>query len=137
MAEPDQSPASTPSPRPRRRAGYVVLLILIAVVLLFVLYAWLALSFNYSEGERAGYVQKFSRKGWLCKTWEGELAMVNLPGAMPEIFRFSVRDDAVAARLNETMGRRVRLHYEQHKGIPTSCFGETEYFVTAIAPLEP
>jgi hypothetical protein len=137
VAEPDQPPASTPPPRPRRRAGLVVLLILIAVILLFVLYTWLALSFNYSEGERAGYVQKFSRKGWLCKTWEGELAMVNLPGAMPEIFRFSVRDDAVAARLNETMGRRVRLHYEQHKGIPTSCFGETEYFVTAAEPLEP
>jgi hypothetical protein len=137
LAEPEQPPASTPPPRPRRRAGLVVLLILIAVILLFVLYTWLALSFNYSEGERAGYVQKFSRKGWLCKTWEGELAMVNLPGAMPEIFRFSVRDDAVAARLNETMGRRVRLHYEQHKGIPTSCFGETEYFVTAAEPLEP
>lgn len=137
MAEPDQPPASTPPPRPRRRAGLVVLLIPVAVILLFVLYTWLALTFNYSEGERAGYVQKFSRKGWMCKTWEGELAMVNLPGAMPEIFRFSVRDDAVAAGLNETMGRRVRLHYEQHKGVPTSCFGETEYFVTEVEPLEP
>jgi hypothetical protein len=137
MAEPDQPPASTPPARKRRKAGLAVLLILIALILLFVLYTWLALSFNYSEGERAGYVQKFSRKGWLCKTWEGELAMVNLPGAMPEIFRFSVRDDAVAARLNETMGRRVRLHYEQHKGVPTSCFGETEYFVTEVEPLEP
>jgi hypothetical protein len=106
-------------------------------VLLFALYVWLALSFDYSAGERAGFVQKFSRKGWICKTWEGELAMVNLPGAMPEIFSFSVRDDAVAARLNESLGRRVRLHYEQHKFVPTSCFGETEYFVTDVEPVGP
>jgi hypothetical protein len=138
MAEPPvQPPASTPSPRRRRKVGLVLLLLLVVPILLFALYLWLALNFNYSEGERAGYVQKFSRKGWFCKTWEGELAMVNLPGAMPEIFRFSVRDDAVAAHVNETLGRRVRLHYEQHKGIPTSCFGETEYFVTAVEPVEP
>jgi hypothetical protein len=137
MAEPVQPPASTPPPRRRRKPGLILLGVLLVAVLLFVLYVWLALTFNYSEGERAGFVQKFSRKGWLCKTWEGELAMVNLPGAMPEIFSFSVRDDAVAARVNETLGRRVRLHYEQHKGIPTSCFGESEYFVTAVEPVAP
>ena len=136
MAEPIQ-PASTPPRRRRRRLGLAVLLLLIAPILLFALYVWVALSFNYSEGERAGYVQKFSHKGWICKTWEGELAMVNLPGALPEIFRFSVRDDAVAARVNQSLGRRVRLHYEQHKGLPTSCFGETEYFVTAAEPVGP
>ncbi|HEV2854603.1 MAG TPA: hypothetical protein VHC97_17540 [Thermoanaerobaculia bacterium] len=109
----------------------------LVALLLFALYVWMALKYNYSEGERAGYVQKFSRKGWLCKTWEGELAMVNLPGTMPQIFQFSVRDDAVAQRLNNTLGRRVRLHYEQHKGIPTDCFGETEYFVTQVEPVGP
>jgi len=137
MAEPVKSPASTPPPRRRRKPGLVLLMILLVAVLLFVLYVMLALHFNYSEGERAGFVQKFSHKGWICKTWEGELAMVNLPGAMPEIFRFSVRDDAVAAKVNESLGRRVRLHYEQHKGIPTACFGETEYFVTAVEPVGP
>jgi len=131
MAEPMKRSTTPPPPRKRRRPGLILLLLLIAAAVLFVLYALLALHYNYSEGERAGYVQKLSRKGWLCKTWEGELAMVNLPGAMPEIFRFSVRDDAVAAQINASLGRRVRLHYEQHKGIPTSCFGETEYFVTA------
>ncbi|HEV8577658.1 MAG TPA: hypothetical protein VGX68_01140 [Thermoanaerobaculia bacterium] len=136
MAEPVQ-PAPTPPSRRRRKLGLAGLVILLVPILLFVLYVWLALHFNYSEGERAGYVQKFSRKGWICKTWEGELAMVNLPGAMPEIFSFSVRDDAVAAQVNKTLGRRVRLHYEQHKGIPTSCFGETEYFVTAVEPVGP
>lgn len=137
MAETVQPPTATPPPRRRRKLGFVLLLIPIVAILLFALYVWLALNFDYSEGERAGYVQKFSRKGWLCKTWEGELAMVNLPGAMPELFRFSVRDDTVANGLNESLGKRVRLHYEQHKGIPTACFGETEYFVTRVEPLKP
>ncbi|RPH55277.1 hypothetical protein EHM82_05585 [bacterium] len=113
------------------------MLLLVVAILLFALYVWIALSLDYSEGERAGYVQKFSRKGWICKTWEGELAMVNLPGAMPEIFRFTVRDDAVAERINQNMGQRVRLHYEQHMGIPTTCFGETDYFVTDVERVAP
>jgi hypothetical protein len=128
----------TPSPAPRRRRGgfkLLLLLVVVAAVALFSLYVWAALHLNYSDGERAGYVQKFSRKGWVCKTWEGELAMVNLPGAMPEVFRFTVRDDAVAARVNQSMGQRVAVHYEQHKGLPTSCFGETEYFVTDVHPV--
>ena len=138
MAETVQSPPPTTTPRRRRRkAGLILLMIPVLAIALFALYVWIALNFDYSEGERAGYVQKFSSRGWLCKTWEGELAMVNLPGAMPEIFRFSVRDDAVAQRLNKSLGQRVRLHYEQHKGIPTNCFGETEYFVTDVQPVAP
>jgi hypothetical protein len=116
------------------------LLLLALLVLIgggFALYTWAALSYSYSSGDRAGYVQKFSHKGWLCKTWEGELAMVNLPGALPEIFRFTVRRDDVAARLNQSMGQRVALHYEQHRGVPSSCFGETEYFVTEVRPVGP
>lgn len=137
MAETIQPSAATPPARRRGRLGLMLVLLLVAAGLLFALYVWIALSFDYSEGERAGYVQKFSRKGWVCKTWEGELAMVNLPGAMPELFRFTVRDDAVAQRLNESMGKRVRLHYEQHMGIPTTCFGETDYFVTDVEPVTP
>jgi hypothetical protein len=127
--------------RPARRRGGRPLLVLVLVLLLagggFALYVWSALHITYSDGERAGYVQKFSRKGWICKTWEGELAMVNLPGAMPEIFRFTVRDDATAAVINSSMGRRVALHYEQHKGVPTNCFGETEYYVDQVRPVSP
>ena len=105
----------------------------IALVLLAVAgYTWFTLSYSYSSGERAGFMQKLSKKGWICKTWEGELSMVSLPGAAPEKFEFSVRDDAVAARINTTVGQRVALTYEQHKGIPTSCFGETEYFVSDV-----
>jgi hypothetical protein len=105
-------------------------------VLLFGLYTWATLSWSYSTGERAGYVQKFSRKGWLYKTWEGELAMVSVPGTQPEKFYFSVRNDSVAFHINESLGKRVRLVYEQHIGVPVNWFGETEYFVTGVIPIE-
>lgn len=104
---------------------FVGLLLLSAIA-----WVWATLNWSYSEGERAGYVQKLSRKGWLCKTWEGEIAMVTMPGAIPDRFEFSVRDEAVAAQINALAGQRVVLVYEQHKFVPSNCFGETEYFVT-------
>jgi len=88
-----------------------------------------ALKFVYSRGERAGYVQKLSRKGWIIKTWEGELAMVNLPGTQPEIFHFTVRDDDAVKQVQSGLGQRVILTYEEHKGLPGTLFGETSYFV--------
>ena len=109
-----------------------MLILVSACLLLAILWTWLTLSWSYSEGERAGYVQKFSSKGWLCKTWEGEIAMVTMPGAIPEKFPFTVRDPAVAGTINDLAGKRVVLTYQQHKFIPTSCFGETEYFVNAV-----
>ncbi|MFN7963666.1 MAG: hypothetical protein U0002_20560 [Thermoanaerobaculia bacterium] len=115
-------------------ARSVVLVVLVALLALALLYLWAALSWSFSEGQRAGYVQKFSRKGWVCKTWEGELAMVNLPGTAPEIFRFSVRNDAVAEKINQALGNRVVLSYQQHLGLPTDCFGETSYFVVDVRP---
>jgi hypothetical protein len=119
----------------------------LAVTVLVMLAAgwlWLTLQWSYSEGERAGYVQKLSRKGWLCKTWEGEIAMVTMPGAIPEKFEFTVRDETVAQNINALSGKRVVLNYRQHKFIPSSCFGETEYFIEGVrevmdtpAPLAP
>jgi len=106
--------------------------LLLGLALLASLYTFVVLKWSYSAGERAGYMQKLSLKGFVCKTWEGELQLVAVPGSMPEKFLFSVRDDAVAARINATMGKRVALTYEQHIGVPTSCFGETEYFVTDV-----
>jgi hypothetical protein len=87
-------------------------------------------NWSYSNGERAGWVQKFSSKGWFCKTWEGEMAMVTMPGTVAEKFYFTVPDDAVAAKINATVGTRVVLHYEEHRWIPISCFGDTGHFVT-------
>ncbi len=113
----------------------IVLIFLVLPAALLAAYTWVTLHFSYSSGDRAGYVQKISKKGWLCKTWEGELAMVALPGTVPQIFPFSVRDDAVAHQIERAAGQRVALTYEQHRGIPTSCFGETEYFVTGVRPI--
>ena len=105
---------------------------MLALAVLLVAYTWFVLAWSYSRGERAGFVQKFSKKGLVFKTWEGELLMVTLPGVMPERWEFTVRDDAVAARINELMGKRIALSYEQHIGVPTSIFGETGYFVTSV-----
>ena len=106
------------------------------VLLIFILWTVVAMTFSYSDGDRVGYVQKISNKGWIFKTWEGELAMVNMPGAMTEKFLFSVRDDAVAQSIQNTMGKRVRLSYEEHIGIPVSWFAETRYFVTGVEAVE-
>lgn len=114
----------------------VLVLLLVGLLLAGATWTWLTLNWSYSEGERAGYVQKFSRKGWLCKTWEGEVALVTMPGAIPDKFEFTVRDEAVANQINAVAGRRVILSYQQHKFIPTSCFGDTEYFVVAVKPID-
>jgi hypothetical protein len=105
---------------------------LLLAILLFVGYLFAMLNWSYAEGERAGWVQKLSKKGWLCKTWEGELALVSLPGSTVEKFNFTVRDDAVADQIMKVMGKRVSLHYEQKVGLPTTCFGETRHFVTKV-----
>lgn len=112
-----------------------LLYLVVLPVALFVLYTWIVLSWTYSEGERAGYAQKLSKRGWLCKTWEGELALVTMPGTVAEKFFFTVREEAVATRINQSMGRRVTLDYRQHVGIPSSCFGETGYFVSDVRVL--
>jgi hypothetical protein len=102
------------------------------VIGLVALWTVFTLTWSYSAGERAGYVQKFSKKGWICKTWEGEMAMVTMPGTVAEKFFFTVRDDAIATRINATVGSRVVLTYEEHKWIPFSCFGDTGHFVTGV-----
>jgi hypothetical protein len=106
------------------------------VVLLVAGYFWAALNWSYSTGERAGWVQKVSHKGWLCKTWEGELALISLPGTSQEKFLFTVRDASVAANVARATGKRVALHYEEKVGLPTSCFGDTRYFVTGLTMAE-
>jgi hypothetical protein len=106
--------------------------LLAAALLLFAAYTWVMLHISYSDGERAGYLQKFSTRGWICKTWEGEILLTSMPGAIPEKFEFSVRDDAVARQLTAATGKRVVLSYAQHKGVPSQCFGETEYYITKV-----
>jgi hypothetical protein len=138
---PEERPDVRPSLRERRPGFFrrhwgkltLATLVLLPIVVI-VLWTTIALSFSYSDGNRVGYNQKLSRKGWLCKTWEGEIALTAQPGVAPEIFRYSVRDDSIARAIQALQGQRVALHYEQHKGLPTSCFGETEYFATGVQP---
>ena len=120
----------------RKMALKIALLLILAVVVVCTGYVMIVLNWSYAKGERIGYVQKFSEKGWLCKTWEGELQMLPVPGAIPEKFLFSVRDQAVISKINSSMGKKVSLFYEQHKGIPTNCFGESEYFAVDARTLE-
>jgi hypothetical protein len=132
----DLDVAASAPPRKRSRFWKWVFIlagiVIVVPAILFAIWTWIALSWTYSEGDRAGYVQKFSKKGWLCKTWEGELSMVNIPGAAQERWEFSVRDDSIAEVIKRNMGDRVSLTYQEKRGIPSSCFGETNYFVTGV-----
>ena len=114
----------------------VLIWLLLIPILLFALYTWGALKWVYSSGERAGYVQKLSEKGFVCKTFEGELILVSMPGTQAEKFLFTVKNQQVAKAINETIGKRVRLVYEEHMGIPSSCFGESSYFVKEVHLLD-
>ena len=124
---------SPAAPLRRRRLWLVLLAVPFLALLGFTLYLALVLGWSYSDGERAGILQKFSRKGWVCKTYEGELAMSVVPGVAPTIWEFSVRDDRVVPQLSAAIGRRVVLHYAEHRGVPTNCFGHTDYFVDSVA----
>jgi hypothetical protein len=122
----------------RRHWGKLMLAIIFVVpTVAYALWTLVALTYSYSSGERVGYLQKFSKKGWICKTYEGEIAMVTLPGQIASNFQFSVRNDSLAALVNNAQGKQVALQYEQHKGLPSSCFGETEYFVKGVKVLNP
>jgi hypothetical protein len=131
------STSREPPTRSRRLSRVALLLGIVAIpFMLFSLYVGLMLAWSYSDGERAGILQKFSRKGWLCKTYEGELAMSIVPGVSPTIWEFSVRDEAMVPKLRNAIGRRVVLHYTEHRGVPTSCFGQTNYFVDSVASVQ-
>ncbi|RFC32498.1 MAG: hypothetical protein DID92_2727745493 [Candidatus Nitrotoga sp. SPKER] len=120
------------------KANLIKNIVIVAAILfvLCALYLWFAFTWSYSTGERAGYVQKFSKTGWVCKTWEGELSMMSLPGQVPEKFHFTVRNNTVAEKINQSLGKKIALDYDQYKGLPTSCFGNTEFFVSNVKNLE-
>jgi hypothetical protein len=138
MSSPDPMAGTTPAPsQPRKkRFGTYFASFLLVVIAAFALYTWFTLSWSYSEGERAGILQKFSKKGFLCKTYEGELALYIVGGMAPEIWKFTVRDETLAAQLAQSVGGSVRLHYEEHLGVPTSCFGDTGYYVQSFERIE-
>jgi hypothetical protein len=120
------------------RAGRWFLILLLLLIVGSGLWTWLTLAWAYAEGERAGVLQKFVRRGWVCKTQEGEIALYYGggqylgPGSSTQLWDFSVRDKSVAEQLNKAVGRRVQLHYTEHPGIPTNCFADTRYFVDRV-----
>ncbi|MFN8573611.1 MAG: hypothetical protein U0132_16270 [Gemmatimonadaceae bacterium] len=121
----------------RRHWGKLALGAIVLIPALgFTIWAGLAMNFTYSSGDRVGFVQKLAKKGWVCKTWEGEMQLSNVPGSAPTIFYFSVRGDSIAQEIVSHEGRQMSLHYNQHVGVPTSCFGDTEYFITGVRVLE-
>ena len=141
--EPTPEPVRVDPEEPRR--GFLrrhwgkslIAAVILLPALIFTIWAGVALSYSYSDGNRVGFVQKLSRKGWLCKTWEGELQISNIPGSAPILFQFTVRSDSVARAIEALEGRQVAIHYEQHVGVPSRCFGETEYFVDAVRAVRP
>ena len=152
--EPTQVPEEVPpeapreEPRPevvesrrsfaRRHWGKLAIAgVILIPALVFTIWAGIALSWSYSEGNRVGYVQKLSKRGWLCKTWEGELQLSNIPGSAPVLFQFTVRSDSLAKVIENAGGKQVQLYYEQHVGVPSDCFGDTEYFVVGVRTLQP
>ena len=116
--------------------GRILVVLLVLVVVSAALWTWFSLSWSYSEGERAGVLQKFSKKGWICKTYEGELAQYVVGGVAPQIWFFSTRDEKVAEQLLAAVGDQVRVHYTEHRGVPTSCFAETPYFAESFTRVE-
>jgi len=119
-----------------RRSSTWLWLLLLAIPVVAAIWIWAMMSWSYSAGERAGWVQKFSKKGWICKTWEGELALVTMPGTAQEKFHFTVWDDSVAEKINKAMGKRVSLHYDEKVGLPGTCFGETRHWVSGVKEVE-
>jgi len=134
---PDAAAPAPPPPVAHKKHWWhhwraILVVIVVTPILCFAAYTFIVVNWSYSEGQRAGTLQKFSRKGWLCKTWEGELMQPTAPGVAPTIWDFTVRDDETARRVESGLGQRVVLHYKEHKGIPSSCFGDTRYWVDAV-----
>jgi hypothetical protein len=92
--------------------------------------------FTYSEGNRAGLLQKFSHRGNVFKTYEGELVLSSVESnknvaLASEKFFFSVQDKNLATKLSDLEGHMVVLHYRQKNGI-LPWRGETEYIVDSV-----
>ena len=133
MTSPDTTAPAPEAPAPRRRRfGKYLAIALAGPLLLLVLYTWLTLHWDYSNGYRSGLLQKFSKKGWVCKTHEGELWQSVVAQVAPNVWNFTVRDERIARQLESLVGKSVRVHYTEHRGVPTSCFGDTPYYVDSV-----
>jgi hypothetical protein len=119
----------------RHRIKIVAFGVLIVAAGILALWTMAALKFSYASGDRVGYVQKLSRRGWICRTWEGELAMNPVPGSAPQLFQFTIPDPTIAKNIDDLEGKHVSIHFEEKRGLPSSCFGETREFITSVRVL--
>ncbi len=142
MAE-QPSVNNTSGQTPIKKTTHPIVKFFKKVLLFFVLLFVLALTglyfyfnYTYSEGSRAGMLMKFSNKGYVFKTYEGEL---NLGGINPlpgntianNIWKFSVKNDSIAKLLQNKEGQMLRLHYkEKVKNLPWQ--GDTKFFVDGV-----
>lgn len=131
-ALPETSPPEDRARRTKRWAKKAVVWLVLGAALVFSVWAAVTLNYSYETGERTGFVRTLSKEGWICKTWEGELASAAPLDTVPRLFGFTVRSDSIARVIQQTIGERVALRYERHLGLPGRCFGETEYFVTGV-----
>ena len=111
---------------------YLLVFALLVLGVLYLLTGW-----SFSDGERAGTVSKFSRRGYVFKTYEGVLNVGGFSGETgsltPQFFDFSVKEDAVAQQITDAVktGQRVTLHYEE-KMLRLPWNGDTKYYITSV-----
>lgn len=105
------------------------ILAILIVVIMLAFAGWYAFIYyaSYSEGTRSGELIKFSNKGFIIKTWEGEISQ-GISGA--QIFKFSVEDNKkeIISKLEKYQGRYVKLKYKE-RFAKISWLGDTKYFI--------
>ena len=87
---------------------------------------------TYSEGERSGELVKFSKKGLVCKTWEGQMNTGGVSNGAANTWEFTVEDEGVAKILQNKLGQKIDVNYKQEV-MTGPCRSETNYFVKSTS----
>jgi len=130
------------SPKPPVKTGFVnmakkILRWVIAVIVLIVIsIIYVKYFYTYSEGYRAGLLQKFSHKGAIFKTYEGEIILSSVSSSRDvalasEKFLFSVTNKSLVRQFDTLQGQPVIVHYRQ-KNAPVFWRGDSPYLVDSI-----
>ncbi|HCE59162.1 MAG TPA: hypothetical protein DER09_15345 [Prolixibacteraceae bacterium] len=119
--------------KPVKKILYWILFVLVIVIAAFIYFKY---AFDYSKGYRAGLLQKFSEKGVVFKTYEGEMILSSVQSnanvaIASEKFLFSVADESVAKQMEQIQGKNVVVHYREKKGtLPWR--GDSPYIVDSV-----
>jgi hypothetical protein len=119
-----------------RKTFYWFIALILIVTAIFIYWKYF---YTFSDGYRAGLLQKFSHKGNIIKTYEGEMILSSVSSnanvaIASEKFYFSVTDKNLAQQLDTIQGRMVIVHYKQKNGV-LFWHGDTEYLVDSVKPL--